>query len=130
MRVKGAYFRYISPNKTIPPHPVPLMECRYLINSLKAVGWDKRPLLAYKYKSGGIKCITGSHRIKAARKIGMKKIPVLILRKQTLDFFREHSHKSGFPGLDYTYFYSEVFSFNRSRKRYKRLTELLQQDWH
>ena len=34
-KIEGSHLRYISTKQLIPPHPVTLLECKEIINSLK-----------------------------------------------------------------------------------------------
>ena len=82
--MKGVYLRNVSIGRILPPHGVNLSDnedfslCVDLIKSMKKNGWNRRPLLGFR-RGDKIKCITGSHRYFAAKRVGIKKIPVYII---------------------------------------------------
>ena len=50
-----------------------------LATSMGEKGWDGRPLLVEKLPNGDVQSWTGTHRLAAARKVDMKKVPVVVL---------------------------------------------------
>jgi hypothetical protein len=55
-----------------------------LVQSMSTNGWQGRPILVYQ-DMGKAKAITGSHRIAAARKLGLD-VPVLYVNKDTIKY--------------------------------------------
>lgn len=86
-KVLDARIKSISLAKIAPPHGVEkdCDELKYLIKKMSKCGWKGRPLLILDYHRKGLKrrqSLTGSHRHRAAREIGLKKIPCIILTKK------------------------------------------------
>lgn len=97
---------YISPQDILPPH-TPDIDClvETLAKSMKNSGWKDRPLIALsltenqrkeflRWRKKKYYAITGSHRIAAAKKRKLEKIPVIILkgkeRKALLEFWKNN----------------------------------------
>jgi hypothetical protein len=110
--LESAKLRWVPLSKLKPPHWVPKSECLNLIEAMDEDGWSHRPLLGFKYRDK-IQCITGSHRIKAARYSNLQGAPVYIfsdellsgLKKRGLrmatycEFFYEGDNWAGCPGF-------------------------------
>jgi len=54
-----------------------------LVESMKEIGWQGRPLLVIRRKSDYV-AWTGSHRIAAARKVGLDVVPCYLLDERKL----------------------------------------------
>jgi ParB-like chromosome segregation protein Spo0J len=78
---------HIDPATLRPPHAVrDAAHSESLAASMRAGGWQGRPILAFGAEGEAPRPLTGSHRIAAARAAGLDTIPVLVL--------------SGFDGAD------------------------------
>jgi hypothetical protein len=78
------YVTLCSPEILDPPHaPLDRERRRAIDASMKKHGWRGRPLLAARHglpeAEATLTCLTGSHRIAAARKAGIKAVPVLVV---------------------------------------------------
>ena len=67
-----------------PPHvPSDAERKRVITARMKEHGWRGRPLLAARHGLPGaeqiLTCLTGSHRVDAAREAGIKRVPVLVI---------------------------------------------------
>lgn len=83
--LKGTKLQRIRISNVVPPHNVLLQEgqSQAILRSLKNYGWIYRPLLGYRFR-GKVYCITGSHRIKVARHLKMKTVPVFVISSESL----------------------------------------------
>lgn len=75
----------IDPHDIRPLHsidrPVALEE---LVESMQANGWVGRPLLVIERTDGTFQAWTGTHRIQAARDIGLSTVPCYVVREWKL----------------------------------------------
>lgn len=69
----------MSPWDVRPPHEATsVRKLRTFSSSMLTRGWIGRPLVAVPAVTG-LQALTGSHRLAAARKAGMKEIPVYVI---------------------------------------------------
>jgi len=68
-----------------------------LKDDLHENGWLGRPLLAVVTRYGGLQALTGSHRIAAAREVGLETIPVLVIKGRTARIIEESRHFPNMP---------------------------------
>lgn len=69
----------VDPRGIRPPHGVEVTrKLKALMGSMSTRGWIGRPLLAIR-TADGLKALTGSHRLVAAQKSGMKEVPVYVI---------------------------------------------------
>jgi hypothetical protein len=116
--LSGTKLQRVKITNVIPPHDVSLQESMSIIlrSSLKKNGWIERPLLGYRFKKE-VYCITGSHRIKVAKRLKLKTIPVLIISNRSM----KHLKSVGFVGDGnqhemITFFYMHgVFASKKSK---------------
>lgn len=77
---KSAQSMEIGPLDLIPPHaartPKLLAD---LVEAMKENGWQGRPLIVVE-TAGGYQAWTGSHRIAAARRVGLSSVPCYVIR--------------------------------------------------
>lgn len=59
-----------------------------LLESMRTNGWVGRPLMVLERRNKGYQAITGSHRVAAAKKAGLARIPVIVLGKHEADAVR------------------------------------------
>lgn len=71
--------KLISIKNVKPPHSVRGDDLTKFTDSLTKHGWSHRPLLGVRMKAGKVRLLTGSHRYAAAKAIGMKRIPVVVV---------------------------------------------------
>lgn len=66
-----------SPHSFKPPHAIERWGVyQDLVESMRKVGWKGRPLIVA-VRGKVRRAITGSHRTAAARKVGLKRVPVI-----------------------------------------------------
>jgi hypothetical protein len=82
-KLENSELKWIALSKLKPPHFVPKSECLELISSMESDGWNRRPLIGFWVKDK-VQCITGSHRIKAAKYADLQGAPVYIFSKELM----------------------------------------------
>ena len=127
---QGAVLMYRSPRMMTPPHRICRDEqFRRLCASMTRHGWRGRPLLAL--PTTGRRAITGSHRIAAARRVQLERIPVFVLTPTVWRFmqaawaveYRKPYHRG------FEVFYQHFTAGALWRGGYHRLAHILRYDW-
>ncbi len=89
----------IDPQALTPPHePRMTALVEELAEDMQEVGWQGRPLLVFRRNNGSYVAWTGSHRIAAARVVGLKTIPCYVLLESSLI---KHGYDADDGILDY-----------------------------
>ncbi|MBI2449688.1 ParB N-terminal domain-containing protein [Candidatus Pacearchaeota archaeon] len=131
-KIDGTYLLYICPfpDSVRPPHFVPLSECADIISSMKKHGWAERPLIGFKARKR-IQCITGSHRIYSARKTGLNKIPVLIIKNNIIELLKKNGlSRKYFIEFFYHEFPERIISKDiKKKKAYKKIMKFISMDY-
>lgn len=70
--------QHIDPWELVPPHE-PREDFAELVDSMGEDGWTGRPLLIVEDATGTYHAWTGSHRIAAAREVGLESVPCYIV---------------------------------------------------
>ncbi len=79
-RRRRSRYRSIDPRRILTLHKIKRpQDLRLLIDSLRRDGWSGRRLLVEEYRPGHYQAWTGSHRLAAARRAGLRRIPVLVI---------------------------------------------------
>lgn len=82
---KRSSYRDVNPHDIRPLHPVDRpVALEELVESMQAHGWAGKPLLVIERADGTLQAWTGSHRIQAARDVGLATIPCYIVREWKL----------------------------------------------
>ena len=88
----------ISPFEINPVHePRDMIFFATLKDDLYEEGWLGRPLIAVVTRYGDLQALTGSHRIAAAREVGLETIPVLVIAGRTASIIEESEHFPNMP---------------------------------
>jgi len=70
----------IDPRRIIPLHKIKRKrDLRLLTAVMRAEGWTERPLLVERVRSGLYQAWTGTHRLAAAKRARMRRVPVLLV---------------------------------------------------
>lgn len=76
---------YVAPHMIRAHHEVTRKrQLKALVTSMKAHGWRGRPVLGERLADGRVQAWTASHRIAAARKAGLRSIPVRFLDREVV----------------------------------------------
>jgi uncharacterized ParB-like nuclease family protein len=109
-----AGFNCIPPEKIMPIHGVQ-DQAKYeaLVEAMRLEGWEGRPLLVV-YRQGGAsyryQALTGSHRLAAAREVGLKEIPAIVVKGAAAKVIKKSRFFPSFPpGIT-----QELFEHNES----------------
>ena len=82
---KRSSYREVNPHDIRPLHAVDRpMALEELVESMQARGWVGQPLLVIERTDGSLQAWTGSHRIQAARDVGLATVPCYIVREWKL----------------------------------------------
>jgi uncharacterized ParB-like nuclease family protein len=93
-------FACIPPGQIRPIHGVQ-EQAKYeaLLEAMRLVGWEGRPIVVvYSFKiSTRYQALTGSHRLAAARKIGLKEIPAIVVKGAAAKVIKKSQYFPSFP---------------------------------
>lgn len=91
-------FACLDPNAILPPHePRERERHRKLLASMKRGGWRGRPLLVVETSPGRFQALTGSHRIAAARDMGLASIPAIVMPEDAAEVVRRSRFFPPYP---------------------------------
>jgi hypothetical protein len=123
---RGTLLRLVKVSSVSPPHSVEESEIRDLRLSMRRYGWACRPLIGYK-RGKRVQSITGSHRIRAARKV-FDRIPILILKAGTVNTLKKWLHKNN-RSFNWWSFYCDNPFMKFIKNMYPELHKIIRYDY-